>query len=542
MHADSVPLLARSLPFLRAFLTALLLAIGPFLLARFILQSHAERRGMEELHGAALRYVHRADRVISEATQALHLLHDRKQTDCSPQSREGFIEVARGSGFIDSVGMVDEKGLAMCLEPKGRLAAATLLPPYRKSASSIAMGIVGDAKGENAAVIGWALKDGRRLVARLAPQVLDIDPGPENLRDHMHAVVRLKDGTIWLEEGKSLRDEGGDWLEATRTSRHFPVSVSLSAPWSAAWEPIQPLNVLVTACSIAFGLIIMIVSLRMAMVASRNDSSEFLEAIVKQEFVPYYQPVVDIETGHLRGCEVLARWAKPDGTIGYPGSFMPFAETSGHIIEITRQLMRKTRDELGPLYESRPELKVSINLSAIHFKDRRTIEDIEEIFGDGPISYRQLVFEVTERQPLADMDKARKIIAEMHALGLRIALDDVGTGHSGLAYLQMLGVDIVKIDKMFIDTLLTDENADAIVDKLVQLAANLHMGIIAEGVEHAEQVDRLRELGVTAAQGFLFAPALPGKVYIDLAKAMAPPPKRLASDDEAEVPGLEASA
>jgi sensor c-di-GMP phosphodiesterase-like protein len=119
------------------------------------------------------------------------------------------------------------------------------------------------------------------------------------------------------------------------------------------------------------------------------------------------------------------------------------------------------------------------------------------------------------------MDVARKIIAELQALGVRVALDDVGTGHGGLAYLQRLGIDIIKIDKMFIDYLGTDDNSTTIVDTLVELADNLGMGIIAEGVENIEQIERLRALGVSAAQGYIFAPPLPAKLFIDLAEALA---------------------
>ena len=126
--------------------------------------------------------------------------------------------------------------------------------------------------------------------------------------------------------------------------------------------------------------------------------------IRKGEFVPYYQPVMDIETGRLRGCEVLMRWARPDGSVISPGAFMTFAETSGHIFEMTRQIMRKTREEVGDLYYQNPEFKLSINLFAGHFEDRQIIEDIQQIYGGSQIAFQQIVMEVTERQPLSDQD------------------------------------------------------------------------------------------------------------------------------------------
>ncbi|MDJ0930809.1 MAG: EAL domain-containing protein [Breoghania sp.] len=179
---------------------------------------------------------------------------------------------------------------------------------------------------------------------------------------------------------------------------------------------------------------------------------------------------------------------------------MQYAETSGHIFEMTRHIMRQTLVDVGNLYSKNPDLKLSVNLFAGHFEDRRIIEDLIEIYGDSRISYSQIVRQVTERQPLRDMNMARKIIAEMQSLGIRVALDDAGTGHGGLAYLQKLGIDIIKIDKMFVDTLWTEVSSSSIVDMLVELAGKLGMGIIAEGVEMMEQIGRLRELGVTSAQ------------------------------------------
>ncbi|MEP5065019.1 EAL domain-containing protein, partial [Roseibium sp.] len=235
------------------------------------------------------------------------------------------------------------------------------------------------------------------------------------------------------------------------------------------------------------------------------------------EFIPYYQPVMDIETGKLRGCEVLMRWRRPNGMIVSPGQFMEYAERNGHIFDMTRHLMEQTCEEVGKLHLENPDLKLSINLFAGHFRNRDVVNDIKSIYEESDISFQQIVVEVTERYPLEDLELARKIIAELQALGVRVALDDVGTGHGGMAYLQKLGIDIIKIDKMFIDAIGDDDSSTTIVDSMVELADNLGMGIIAEGVEQEEQVERLRELGVTAAQGYYFAAPMPASQYLEFA-------------------------
>jgi sensor c-di-GMP phosphodiesterase-like protein len=132
------------------------------------------------------------------------------------------------------------------------------------------------------------------------------------------------------------------------------------------------------------------------------------------------------------------------------------------------------------------------------------------------------VLEVTERQPLDNLTETRRIIAALQGLGIEIAIDDVGSGHSGLSYMLKLGVDIIKIDKMFIDAIGTDRNSATIIETLIELARNLRMDIIAEGVESFEQVVFLRDLGVRAAQGYVFAPALPGASFLQLIEAIDP--------------------
>ena len=134
----------------------------------------------------------------------------------------------------------------------------------------------------------------------------------------------------------------------------------------------------------------------------------------------------------------------------------------------------------------------------------------------------QLMFEVTERQPLADILRARLVIAKLQALGARVALDDVGTGHGGLSYLLKLGVDVMKMDKMFVDAIGTDRYSVAIVDSMVKLADDMNLDLIAEGVETFEQVEYLRAKGVRMAQGYVFAPPLPASSFRALVEAMTP--------------------
>ena len=148
------------------------------------------------------------------------------------------------------------------------------------------------------------------------------------------------------------------------------------------------------------------------------------------------------------------------------------------------------------------------------------LNDVGSIFEGSPIRLSQVVLELTERYELENLNATRRVMAALQALGCRIALDDVGTGHSGLSYILKLGVDIIKIDKLFVEAIRTDPHTQAIVATLVDLARNLHMKIIAEGVEHFEQVMYLRDQGIVAAQGYCFSPPVPGSIFVQLVQAM----------------------
>lgn len=244
--------------------------------------------------------------------------------------------------------------------------------------------------------------------------------------------------------------------------------------------------------------------------------------------------MLSLANGKLIGCEVLVRRRRRDGSIEVPASFIAQAEMDGQIVSMTRQLMRQVIVDLGEPCRENSRLKVGFNLCAQHFRDESVVDDIKRIFGPSEISFTQLVFEVTERFPLVDTARAKTIIAKLQALGARVALDDAGTGHSGLAALHRLGMDIVKIDKIFVDSIDATTTQAPIVDSLVDLAKSYGMSVVAEGVETLDQVRYLKAKGVDAAQGYLFAPPLPASSFVALVEAMAPRQTQSPDEDVAD--------
>lgn len=511
--------------FARTLLIALALAIAPLVAANYILNTYAETRAEDEMRAIGERYVLRAEKAIGDTVSVLQDLHRGGFVTCAAMDRAAFHRGLIGALFVQMIGVVDAGGVLMCNVPDEATDGRQVLPLLQADSPLVGIGMRDKVyEGTRVALVSWRIGNGQRLMAEISPVAISIDPGPEYLRPFRHVELRLGDGVVWLRSGETTS------FDATAAERQivvevasakYPMVAEISAPASAAESLVRDLKVVAAIASAGFAILFVALGVWFSWRPESEAEDDFVQAIRKSEFVPYYQPVMDIETGRLRGCEVLMRWVRPDGTVISPGAFITFAETSGHVFEMTRQIMRKTREEVGDLYYRNPDFKLSVNLFAGHFLDRRIIEDLQEIYGGSNIAFQQLVMEVTERQPLADMETARKVIAEIQALGVRVALDDVGTGHGGFAYLQKLGIDIIKIDKMFIDSLGTDDNSTTIVDTMVELADNLGMGIIAEGVETMEQIERLRALGVSAAQGYLFSPPLPAKLFIELAETLS---------------------
>jgi sensor c-di-GMP phosphodiesterase-like protein len=216
------------------------------------------------------------------------------------------------------------------------------------------------------------------------------------------------------------------------------------------------------------------------------------------------------------------RWQKARRTMVAPAGFIELAEATGLAWPMTLSLMRRTRRDLDEVFGQRPKLKISFNLFNAHFASLKTVREVESIFAGSRIAFSQLVFEVTERRPIDSIKRARVVIKRLQELGARVALDDAGAGHAGLAYLHQLGVDSIKIDKLFVDTITKGGGAAPIVDSLVKLGHDLGMEVVAEGVETFEQLEYLRAKGADSAQGFLFSPPLPGNAFRQLVEAMEP--------------------
>lgn len=224
--------------------------------------------------------------------------------------------------------------------------------------------------------------------------------------------------------------------------------------------------------------------------------------LVRQEFVPFYQPIVDSRTRVVVGFEALLRWQRDDDVTA-PGAFIAYAEQQGLILPMTEQLLDKVIADLPHLA---PQQWVSVNLVAAHIEHPHLRSQLQR---HGWPSPERLTFELTEREPILDIQAAIGEITLLQEKGYHFKLDDFGTGYGGFAYLQRLGIRQIKIDKMFIDTIGTDDPKRNLLDAIIAFGRKSDMEMIAEGVETQAQVDYLTHHGVYLIQGYLFARPMP---------------------------------
>jgi diguanylate cyclase (GGDEF)-like protein len=243
------------------------------------------------------------------------------------------------------------------------------------------------------------------------------------------------------------------------------------------------------------------------LIARTQLEDQIRDAIAASEFVPFYQPQIDLSTGQLTGFEVLARWRTSDRGILEPAEFIDVAESSGLICELSLSVMRQAFNEAR---DWPGDLKMAVNISAVQFRDPHLAERILKLLTESGFPASRLEVEITESTFLEDRQAALAIVESLKNMGVTISLDDFGTGYASLSQLQSLPFDRIKIDKSFVGSLLEDTQSDAIVSTILSLGRALELPITAEGIEDRGTKDRLRLLGCSDGQGWLFGKAVSG--------------------------------
>jgi diguanylate cyclase (GGDEF)-like protein/PAS domain S-box-containing protein len=234
---------------------------------------------------------------------------------------------------------------------------------------------------------------------------------------------------------------------------------------------------------------------------------ELRRGIERGEIVPYFQPIVDLESGRVLGYEVLARWLHPERGLLPPSEFLPLAEETGLLIDLGARILR---DSLAQLAQWRAcghrfaNCTISVNVGTRQLVDPNFYDTVTQALAETGIDADSLWLEITETSLLADVKAATVALRELRSLGLHLSVDDFGTGYSSLTYLRRFPVESIKVDRSFVSGLGIEQEDSTIVEAVVRLGQSLGLNVVAEGIESPLQLSRLRELGCDRGQGYLF--------------------------------------
>lgn len=249
------------------------------------------------------------------------------------------------------------------------------------------------------------------------------------------------------------------------------------------------------------------------MIWEKNVEDSFQRALRNREFVVFYQAKVNVDSGKISGAEALVRWVKPDGTIIPPGQFIPVLENNDTIAQLDRYMFREVcLQQKAWLDEGKPIVPVSVNLSRVQLADEHLVNNYKEILQETGLPAKYVELEFTESSMFDNEAVLRDTVDQLHSMGMKVLIDDFGVGYSSMMSLKVIPVDILKLDKSFIDSI-GDDRGNKIVVSIIEFATSLGMSVTAEGVENDEQYRFLQNHRCDDIQGYYFSRPIPAGEY-----------------------------
>ncbi|MCH5261928.1 MAG: EAL domain-containing protein [Lachnospiraceae bacterium] len=246
-------------------------------------------------------------------------------------------------------------------------------------------------------------------------------------------------------------------------------------------------------------------------------TSHVPKAIANREFKVYYQPKVATETLELIGAEALIRWQKPDGSFIYPDQFIPFVERSGQIVDVDNYVYREVFRFLAErIAAGKKVVPVSLNVSRVHLNKMDVLEYVKDLFEEYKVPTDLVEFELTESIYLDNTEKALELVNGLHNIGVKVSMDDFGSGYSSLNLLSRLPIDIIKLDRVFLKDDTLQESDKIIISCVVDMAKKLRIVSLCEGVETVEQSNYLKEVGCQIQQGYYFSRPVPQEQFEEI--------------------------
>ncbi|MEM1378225.1 MAG: EAL domain-containing protein [Pseudomonadota bacterium] len=446
------------------------------------------------------------EKAVAETLSAIDLIQVGGHDDCWPASRRMLDEAVFLSSYIKDI--LVSKGGATCSSSgdSSMLMDAYLRhdPKVSRETSDVTfhhvpVGFPGiaisrgfDREGSTVA----ALINANAFAAATIDSELEMQSSMGIVADDGMVIVKTAGFDVAGADSASLR--------IVRASNTYPFRVVVDIPKSVA-----------ATGTVSYDFWTVVLVCLLALAAAWTLTSKFLlpdrpsdfirDAIKSGEIRPYLQPIVDLRTGRIEGFEILSRWVKPTGYVVGPSEFIAEVERYSLSMLLLRSLAIQTGNAMDKLITQHPHLRFAFNVPPDAFVRPDFVSHFLESLNMAAIDPSGATVEVTERQEIPDVTQARVAVNELQAAGVRVSIDDVGTGHNGLSVIAAIAPNVIKIDKYFVDGLPDNQRARSMVEMLVRTAKSLGMRTVAEGVESQEQVQALMALGVDCGQGYHIA-------------------------------------
>lgn len=509
-------------PWILATLTAIavasLLSAGSFALIKHAL----EQSESEQMNARGERFIDRLEQIFGQLREGVDQLSTQASRRCDAQMQAALNQVGADYRFVFEAAFVE--GSESCSSRPGRTAADLVRAPDIVGPTYSYWLNTSAEPNDNLAVL--MLGRGEFRVSTSRGHLTDVVDLSDNasllvlLDKGQRAVPVLGPPQAWPPaadwppasgEALTVTPERLIYRMTTKSPDYQLVLISprinLMAQLNSPLWLLFPASLLIAFIS-GWGVLTLVRQ-------RRTLNGELQGALRRGEIRVLYQPIFDLGSRRCVGAEALVRWRRPDGSLTSPDLFIPLAENTGMIREITDFVFQQLLQQLGQVLRANPQLYISVNLAACDVIEPRVGEVVGRLLALHGVAPQQIAFEVTERG-LIDVVPARENLQSLRALGHKVLIDDFGTGYCSLAYLQTLPVDCLKIDKAFIDALGHDAASSGVAPHIIRMAHALDLTVIAEGIESEAQAVLLNSEGVNYGQGWLFAHALNWRQFSEL--------------------------
>lgn len=491
-----------------------LATIAPVLTSIYVADEDVERRDQSDLRDFAAKALLRAELVTYQAFSALADLERVPGATCSVDNLSHSAHVMFNYTYVQDAGTYAD-GQYLCSPLLGdvRTKHLTLPPPDWHSADGYLMWFRQKSPLSDVREDIQIARNGHYVFIDPSSYVDLIDPAMRPI-----AAVNTDTGTVFaLSYGADKNEmlnawklggklENKKWYYAVAKSATRPLAVVVKSPRSSLVGDWPKLLASWLLFGVAIGAAVgWLVFKRVSRQLSFPATLEW--AISHKKMQVFYQPIVALEDGRCAGVEALVRWQLNGRPIS-PEIFVAVAEENNLIQPLTDLVLDKAIAEMASLLRANPTFYVSVNVSSNDLHSERFLKILTDTLSGTGINPSQIRIEATERS-FMNADETRSVIAAFRAAGHPVYIDDFGTGYSSLAYLQTFRVDVLKIDKSFVDTIAKDSASSVVAPHIISMAHELDMEIVAEGVESESQVEYLRAKGVQYGQGWYFAKAMP---------------------------------